>query len=214
MRTTRRFTVSLLAGVLLASASCKSPTQDKPKAEVGAASTAAPATAGAEKLALSPENSKIDFVAAKVTRSHDGKFKRFTGTAELVAGKAEGGKVTLDIELDSVETDTEKLTGHLRSPDFFDVAKYPKARFESTKIEKGGQGGATHTVTGNLDLHGVKKAITFPATMVVRDDAVTVKSEFSINRKDWGIVYPGMPDDLIRDEVLMKLDINVPRRRI
>jgi polyisoprenoid-binding protein YceI len=62
-------------------------------------------------------------------------------------------------------------------------------------------------VTGNLELHGVTKSITFPATITVQGDAVTVKADFAINRKDFGIVYPGKPDDLIKDEVLLKLNI-------
>src|SRR5437588_8118911 len=61
-------------------------------------------------------------------------------------------------------TDEDELTGHLKTPDFFDVAKYPKATFVSTKIERNTTGGATHTVSGNFDLHGVKASISFPAT--------------------------------------------------
>jgi len=57
---------------------------------------------------------------------------------------------------------------------------------------------------------GTKKSISFPATVAVAADKVSVKSEFVINRKDWGIVYPGMADDLIRDEVVVKLDLNAP----
>jgi polyisoprenoid-binding protein YceI len=87
------------------------------------------------------------------------------------------------------------------------VATYPTATFTSTAITAGGEKGATHTVTGTLDLHGVKKSITFPATISVSPEAVTVKAEFALNRKDFNIVYPGKPDDLIRDEVVLKLDV-------
>src|SRR6185295_16300778 len=98
-----------------------------------------------------------------------------------------------------------------KSPDFFDVQKYPKAHFESTSITPGGSAGATHTITGLLDLHGVKKTIKFPATINVSPKEVRVKSEFALNRKEFGIAYPGAPDDLIRDDVLMKLDLVLPR---
>ena len=64
-----------------------------------------------------------------------------------------------------------------------------------------------------FELHGVKKTISFPATVNVADDAVTAKSEFSINRKDFGINYPGKVNDLIRDDVLIKLDIRAPRKK-
>jgi polyisoprenoid-binding protein YceI len=70
---------------------------------------------------------------------------------------------------------------------------------------------APHTVTGRLDLHGVQKTITLPAHINVAADAVTVNSEFAINRKDFGIVYAGKADDLIRDEVVLKLSVKAPR---
>jgi polyisoprenoid-binding protein YceI len=196
---------------------CKDPTKEKPRAEVKEVDTptAAPAApaAGAESLAFNSQNSKIDFVASKVTKSHDGKFNQFTGTMELVNGKPEGGKVSVEIDLASVETDAEKLTGHLKSADFFDVAKHPKATFASTEVKAGAPAPSTHTVTGNFDLHGVKKSISFPATIGVSDSDVTVKAEFSINRKDFGINYPGASDDLIRDNVLIKLDVKAPRKK-
>ena len=73
--------------------------------------------------------------------------------------------------MDSIWTDTEKLTGHLKSADFFDVAKFPKSTFESTEIKAGSSDAkakdATHTVTGNLTLHGVTRSIQFPAKIAV-----------------------------------------------
>ena len=62
-------------------------------------------------------------------------------------------------------TDTPDLTKHLKTADFFDVAKYPEATFVSTAIKPGGEKGASHTVTDNLTLHGATKSITFPATI-------------------------------------------------
>jgi len=67
------------------------------------------------------------------------------------------------------------------------------------------------TVTGNLELHGVKKSIRFPATFTVEGGVVKANAEFSINRRDFGLVYPGMPDDLIRDDVLIRLAIQAPK---
>src|SRR5690606_33501403 len=114
------------------------------------------------------------------------------------------------VELASVESDAEKLTGHLKSADFFDVEKFPKSTFKSTSVSAGSEPG-TYTVVGNLDLHGVTKSISFPAKINVSGDAVDVSSEFKINRKDFGIVYPGMPDDLIHDDVVIKLDVKAKK---
>ncbi len=193
---------------------CADPAANKTKATVGNAQSesTSPQPAGAEKLVISPENSKVEFVAAKVTRSHDGSFKQFAGTIDLVPNSVESSRVTIDLETSSVVTDTDDLTHHLKTADFFDVAKYPKATFVSTKIEPGNSG-APQTVTGNFELHGVKKSITFPATIQLAPDSVSVTAEFSINRKDFGIVYAGKADDLIRDGVVIKLTIKAPRTK-
>jgi polyisoprenoid-binding protein YceI len=195
--------------------SCANPAADKPQATVAnsAPESSSAKPAGTETLAITPENSKVEFVAAKVTRSHQGSFKQFSGKIELVPNSIPDSRVTIDIDTASVETDTPELTAHLKTADFFDVAKFPKATFVSTKIEPSNSGGATHTVTGNLELHGVKKSVTFPATIQVTLDSVAVNAEFAINRKDFGIVYAGKADDLIRDGVVMKLALKVPRTK-
>ncbi len=177
-----------------------------------AATTAAPAAGTSKALAYSPD-SKVEFVGSKVTGKHEGGFKAFTGGVELADGKAEVAKVTADIDMASTYTDNEKLTGHLKAPDFFDVAKYPKATFVSTEIKTGGEKGATHTITGDFTLHGVTKSISFPAKVEVTGDAVKISSEFFIKRKDFGISYPGMTNDLIRDEVVIKLTLTSPRTK-
>ena len=145
-------------------------------------------------------------MGSKVTGSHNGSFEKFSGTIDYT-GETEKSVVNINIETASVKTDADGLTKHLQTPDFFDVAKYPQATFVSTEIKPGGDKGASHTVTGNLQLHGVTKSITFPATIAVEPAAITVNSTFAINRKDFGINYAGGADNLIRDEVVMKLTV-------
>lgn len=207
-----------LAALMTGALACDDPAKDKAKATVSEPTNAAPAAAtgvaaGSESLAIDPAASKVEFVGSKVTGKHDGSFPTFSGKIDLAAAKPEASKITVTIDTTSVKTDNEKLTGHLKSPDFFDTEKFSKATFESTEIKAGGEKGATHTVTGTLNLHGVKKTISFPATVAVTADAVTAKSEFSINRKDFGINYAGKVDDLIRDDVVIKLDIKAPRKK-
>jgi polyisoprenoid-binding protein YceI len=203
----------LITGLLMFA--CANPAANKPKASVSNAAPEANSAkpAGAETLIISPDNSKIDFVAAKVTRSHNGSFKQFKGTIDLVNNSVENSRVSIDIEANSVMTDEPDLTKHLQTPDFFDVAKFPKATFVSTKIDPNTTGGATHSITGNFDLHGVKKSISFPATIQISADSVSVNAEFAINRKDFGLLYPGKADDLIRDGVVIKLNVNAPRKK-
>jgi polyisoprenoid-binding protein YceI len=210
----RYLTIVIVLPIALLTFGCANPAANKPKASVANAAPESGSTkpAGAETLVISPENSKVEFVAAKVTRSHNGSFKQFAGAVDLVKNSVEDSRVTIDIVTASVVTDEDALTKHLQTPDFFDVAKYPKATFTSTKIEPNKAYAATHDVTGNFELHGIKKSITFPATIQVAPDSVSVNAEFSINRKDFGLLYPGKADDLIRDGVVIKLTIKVPRK--
>ncbi len=209
-----------LAAVVVGALGCEDPAKDKPKATVSdpaptttAAAAPTAVMAGSESLKIDPQTSKVEFVGSKVTGKHDGSFPTFSGTIDLVGGKAESSKIKVEIDTKTLKTDDEKLTKHLGSADFFDVEKYPKASFESTSIKPGGEKGATHTVAGTLDLHGTKKTISFPATVKVEADAVTAKSEFAINRKDFGINYAGKANDLISDNVVIKLDIRAPRTK-
>lgn len=212
-------------------AACEDPAANKPKAQTTAATNSATnsnansmaTTAGTTPtkldvkgtaLPISAENSKVEFTGSKVTGKHDGGFKTFSGTIDLVSSKAEDSKVAVDIDVNSIYTDDEKLTGHLKTADFFDVEKFPKASFVSTKIvPDAAKGAGSYTVTGDFDLHGQKKSITFPAKIEVKDDKVEVDAEFSINRKDFGIVYAGKTDDLIRDDVVIRLDLESPRKK-
>ena len=213
--------------LLLASAvfltACEDPAANKPKATTTNSTTSnsttanvpasnAPATGTA--LPITPENSKIEFTGSKVTGKHDGGFKQFSGTIDLANNKPEDSKVSVEIDMNSLFTDAEDLTKHLKTADFFDVEKYPKSSFVSTKIVADAAKGANnYTVTGDLEMHGTKKEVTFPATITVNDSAVEVKSEFAINRKDFQILYAGKADDLIRDDVVFRLDLKAPRRK-
>ncbi len=165
-------------------------------------------------LPLTPENSKVEFTGSKVTGKHDGGFKAFTGAIDLVNAKPEDSRVVIDIDANSIYTENEDLTGHLKSADFFDVAAFPKANFTSTQIvPDAGLGAGNYTVTGDFSLHGQTKAITFPAKITISDAEVAVESEFSINRKDFGIAYAGKIDDLIRDDVVIRLNLKSPRSK-
>ena len=181
--------------------------------EAKPAAAASPATGSG--LAITPANSKIEFVGSKVTGSHNGGFKAFSGSFEPAGDKIEAGKLKAEIDMNSLYSDNDNLTTHLKNADFFDVAKFSKANFESTEIKPGANDpkfkDATHTVTGDLTLHGVTKSISFPAKISGGADALNLDSEFSINRKDFGISYAGKTNDLIRDGVVIKLSIHATK---
>lgn len=213
----------IVVGIAIMNIACEDPAANKPRATTAdpsvntpaANSNAAPApkVAKGDALPVTPENSTIEFVGSKVTGKHDGGFKAVTGTINLVNAKAEESTVSVEIDMNSVFSDNPDLTTHLKSADFFDVAKFPTAIFTSTKIVPDTAKGANnYTVTGDLTLHGVTRSVTFPATITVNDAEVSVNADFAINRKEFAIVYAGMADDLIRDDVALKLELKAPRK--
>lgn len=197
-----------ILSLLMFVAACADPAADQTKAVTGEAQqVASPAAPGqGQTYRITPQNSKIEFVGSKVTGSHNGSFQQFSGEINF-ASAPERSRVNITIDADSITTDDEDLTKHLKTADFFDVTKYPQVTFVSTEIKPGGEKGATHTVTGNLTMHGVTKAVTFPATIAVTPDVATVDSSFSVNRKDFGINYAGAANNLIRDDVVLTLRV-------
>lgn len=201
---------ALLLAVAVAATACEDPSANKAQAAVSSAKTVSSAATGAT-FEIVADASKLEFIGSKVTGKHEGGFKLLTGTARLAGDAIDGGSVEVTIDAKSVYADADGLTKHLQNDDFFDVANHPEAKFVSTEIKTGGSDGASHTVTGNLTLRGQTKSITFPATIAKKGDDITVVAEFSINRREFGIVYTGKQDDLIRDGVVIKLDLKLKK---
>ncbi len=210
--------------VALLATACRSEMSDKPAAEVQNASSAdatssstpvdSASNVSTRSVDVIKEKSSIAFVGANPIDSHEGTFGEFTGQIDYAGTEAK--QIRFEVDTNSVKTDAAKLDKHLKSPDFFDTAKFPKATFQSTSIAPltGGANGATHEITGILNMHGVEKSIKFPARVEMDANGIRARSEFTIQRKDWGIVYQGAPDKVIKDDVLMKIDLYFPPAQI
>ena len=158
-----------------------------------AALLSASGTAADTKYALSGDNTKLEFTGTKKGGKHDGGFKKLTGTATVTDSKFDTLKIEVEIETDSLYADDAKLTGHLKNSDFFGVKDNPKATFKTTKVEKTDKG---YNVTGDLTMIGKTKAVTFPATISEKDGVLSLKSDFKIDRTQWGMNYgKGMIDN-------------------
>lgn len=166
-----------------------------------AAGSAAPG-AGADTVpieggvaTIAPGNTQISFVGSKPDgSSHNGGFREFSGSIEVDPEAQSLKAISVTIATDSIYSDNERLTGHLKTPDFFDVREYPEATFQSTAIEPGDDG---YQITGDLTLHGVTSSITFPARVQVRDDGLMLASAFTIDRLAFGMDY--QPDGINKD---------------
>lgn len=136
--------------------------------------------AAKEGVKLSPQNTKIEWVGTKPGGQHVGSFGQFSGSFDVASGK-----LTVEIQTPSLTSDNNNLTNHLKSPDFFNVRKYPKATFTATRLEAKGDGEWTHAVTGDLTLLGKKKTISFPAKV----EGKSLTSKFTIDRTHFGMNY-------------------------
>lgn len=157
-------------------------------------------------LALSPDNTKIQFTGThsppKAPDPRVGGFAKFSGEAKVDAEAKKLESVSVDIDTTSLFTTipnpamNEKLANHLRTADFFDVREYPTAKFESTEIAPDDDG--LVTIKGNLTLHGETKEISIPAAVSITEEGLTLKSEFSINRSEFGMTFgEGQVDDKV-----------------
>lgn len=197
-------TLTCMALVLVV-AGCEDPTKDKPAAVVTESSGEAATSTASDATTLAfTANTKVGFVGSKVTGSHDGGFNTVSGNVTLSGDDLTQARIEATIDMNSTWSDNDRLTNHLKSADFFDVENHQTAQFVSTAIEKTAEG---YTIAGDFTLHGVTKNISFPAAMTYENAVLKATAEFSINRMDFNIVYPGKPDDLIRENVLIKLDI-------
>ena len=176
-----------------------------------------------EAAAASGVAYSIDTTATSVSwrATHKGGFAPRFGSIKVVDGSlnVENGAVTggsFDVNLNTLTTDPASVTepdkkstdldGHLKSPDFFDAASHPTAKFvitgvtayDSTK-EKSLLPGATNLISGNLTLKDSTLNITFPAQITVAENDVTATAKFVIDRTAWGINYKteGSPENWV-----------------
>lgn len=163
-------------------------------------------------------NSHIEWKGFKVVKtdntSHFGTINFESGEVTVNQGKLESGKFVADMNsLTSVDLkdDAEqlnKLNGHLKSGDFFEVEKFPTASYEITKVSENTSGGDYNTVLeGNLTIKGITKPVQFNANVSVKDDIVSIATEpKDINREDFGVKFQ-MPieNGLIKNEINIQI---------
>jgi polyisoprenoid-binding protein YceI len=179
------------AGVALLAASCGSnATKAGKEAEAAAAGKAA------TEYLVDAGKSEIKWKGSKLVGvgEHFGTIGLKEGKLHVEDGMVKAGYFLLDMStIKNLDLeDAEKkgmLEGHFKSDDFFNVEKYPTAKFEISQIEDKKEGENTHIIHGNLTLRDVTKNIAFPAKIDVNDAGLVAQGNVTINRLDWGINY-------------------------
>lgn len=191
-----------------------------------AAVLAAALLAGAQAVAqhanyaIDPAHSQVDFGIKHMGISTvHGRFAIKDGAIDLDPQNLTDSSVAATIDVSSVDTGVAQRDGHLRSPDFFDTAKYPTATFKSTKITKAGDG---YDVTGDLSLHGVTKPVTLhmeaPSKEQIGMDKLPHRgftATTTLHRKDFGLTWNGTlqsGDSMLGDDVKMEFDIEAAKK--
>jgi len=182
---------------------------------VGLAGVVSAADTWAIDKAHSEVNFKIKHLMSKVT----GRFADFDATITTDFNNLGASGVTFTIQAASIDTANADRDKHLRSPDFFDVEKFPTITFTSSKITKTGDD--SFDVTGILTMHGVSKEITLPVTFLGagQDPWGNTKAGFEItttlSRTDYGIVWNKALETggfLLGNEVEVTINLEVAKK--
>jgi len=131
-----------------------------------------------------------------------GIFKTMKGNIAFDEQNPSASTFEVTIDVASINTGNGLMNTHAKSAEWFDAAKYPVIKFSSKKIVKSG---AAYQVTGDMEIHGVKKELTLPFNFQNKGAAGTFTGSFKINRSDFHIGKPGGDVD-----ENIKLDISVP----
>lgn len=180
-------------------------------------SKAAPAAAAIANGNYYPvAGTTVGWMGAKAMGDHKGNVTLKSGSLSINNGSINGGSFTMDMNSITC-TDLEgeyngKLVGHLKSPDFFDVANHAEATLKITKF--GAKKGNTQPITGDLTIKGITKPVTFNATITPAGKGMAaVKSTIVVDRSLYNITYKGMADNLIKDNFEIYVDMKVSSKK-
>src|SRR5882672_6979742 len=113
------------------------------------------ASVHAAEYSIDPNHSNVGFTVRHIVSNVKGQFGEFSGNFSYDPKAPEKASVEAAIQTKSINTNVDKRDAHLRSPDFFDVGKFPTMTFKSTSVKSVGPGKLE--VAGNLTLHGITK---------------------------------------------------------
>ena len=181
------------------------------------AGLASAASAAVETYAIDPVHSSVGFSVRHFFTKVPGTFTKFTGTITVDRDNLEKSSVVAEIDVGSVSTANEKRDGHLKSPDFFDVAKFTSITFTSTSWKKTGD--STFDVTGDLTIHGVTKSVVLKVTSLGFGPGMMGAqlsgwdASVTINRSDFGVNGPAMLGTALGNDVAVSITVEADLKK-
>jgi polyisoprenoid-binding protein YceI len=177
----------------------------------------AAAFAAPETFVFDKSHSKVGFQIRHWLTKVEGRFKDYSGTIVLDRENPANSKVEVTIQTASIDTDNERRDEDLKSPTFFDAAKFPTITFTSSKVQPRDKD--LYEVTGNMTMHGVTKTVSVPVRHtgflnLGRVEKAGFEGVFTINRKDFGITWNRVADQggaMLGDDVEITLLVEANR---
>ncbi len=169
--------------------------------------------AAVETYQIDPAHSNVGFRVRHLMSKVTGRFGKVAGTVNLDPKDVTRSSVEVTIDVASVSTNDDKRDGHLKSPDFFDAAKYPTITFKSTAVKQVAKDQLE--VTGLFTMHGVTRTLVIPVLSLGtavdpwKNVVAGFEGALKLNRQEYGVSYgPG----LVGDEV--EIDLNVEAKKL
>ena len=181
----------------------------------------APLSALASTWVIDPDHTTAQFKVKHLMISNvKGVFEKVSGTLNLDDQDITKSRVDVVIGIASINTNIKKRDDHLRSPDFFDAAKFPTMTFVSTKVEKAGENRLK--VTGNLTIKGITRAVVLDVdglTPEIKDPWGNgrrgASATTTINRKEFGVLWNKSMDNggvVVAEEVGIQLEVEFVKK--
>ena len=212
--------------ILMGLVSCNNST-DAHQADASEAVTVDSNAVQGDAYQVNINESTVHWVGSKLVGSgHNGTIKIKSGAINVnTDNQISGGEFVIDMlsianDDITVAEDKAKLEGHLKSADFFEVEKYPEAKFIITSVtpatdaDKQHFKDATHLVSGNFTMKDQTHNINIPANISVLNNTLTATSEFNIDRTQWNVNYQSdasIKDKFINKEINLKLNLKATK---
>ena len=172
----------------------------------------ASANAAVETYTIDPVHSSAGFTLRHMVSRFTGSFTKVTGTITVDRDNMEKSSVVASVDVGSVNTANEKRNDHLKSPDFFDFAKFPTMTFKSTSWKKTGED--TYDVTGDLTIKDTTKPVVLKVTSLGYSPGMKPGTTLSgweatttIHKSDFGLGGPAMLGKVLGDDVAVTIGV-------
>ena len=160
-------------------------------------------TAFGQNYTPADDGSKVRFVIKNFGINTGGTFEGLAGTITFDPANLANASFNVTVDAKTVDTDLEARDNHLRKEEYFDVEKYPKVSFRSTKITTTNKDGYLF-MSGVITIKNISKEISFPFKQTSKDGGILFDGEFKLNRLDFGV---GGKSFSMSDELNVELSI-------